>query len=147
MKDTVGQRVHITRVLLTMVLQSQDSRASDLNEYLDVVLPQGDNMEMAQIVSQAPSLISTLHAKWIDMFIERLQETASPQHVELLCDNTSGNNAALLLAYTMFLESERMEQIVEQDIHGMMTANFAESALCDSIGAQLRNYLIRRKTS
>ncbi len=104
-------------------------------------------MEMAQIVSQAPSLISTLHAKWIDMFIERLQETASPQHVELLCDNTSGNNAALLLAYTMFLESERMEQIVEQDIHGMMTANFAESALCDSIGAQLRNYLIRRKTS
>jgi hypothetical protein len=42
-------------------------------------------------------------------------------NVELLCDGTDDNNAALVLAYIMFLESARMEKQIDEDLrqHGM----------------------------
>ena len=53
------------------------------------------------------------------MFVDKLFETAGQQQVEILCDGSQENNAALALAYVMFLESERMERVIAEDMENL----------------------------
>jgi hypothetical protein len=43
-------------------------------------------------------------------------ETVPRNQLEFLCDGNEENSATLLLIYIMFLESERMEQQIEDDL-------------------------------
>jgi hypothetical protein len=73
--------------------------------------------EAAKVIAEkTPHLLPTLTEKWIGMFVDRLFETVPVSQIALLCDGSEENEAALALAYVMFLESERMEKQMAADL-------------------------------
>lgn len=115
-------REHIFAVIITKV-EEQDAgkRQEALTEFMSVTGTAGNTS--SQIAELIPPIMHDLYEKWITMFIDRLMETVDSQNIELLCDGSPDNNAALVLAYIMFLESARMEKQIETDLkeHGFMT--------------------------
>lgn len=112
-------RLHIHKVLYQRTLDSQDGRQEAIRELLGAVRPDLSPDAAACVAETVPPLLPALHRKWITMFVDKLFETAEQQQVEILCDGTEENNAALALAYVMFLESERMEQVIAQDLESL----------------------------
>jgi hypothetical protein len=112
--------MHIFSVILAKVEEQDESRRAEaLAEFMSITGTAGSAPEtVAELI---PPLMHDLYEKWITMFIDRLLETVDAANVELLCDGTDDNNAALVLAYIMFLESARMEKQIDEDLrqHGM----------------------------
>ncbi len=116
-------RKHIFTVIINKVdEQDEAKRIEALNEFMAVTGTAGNATE--QIVNLIPPLMRDLYEKWITMFIDRLLETVPPQNIELLCDGSDDNNAALVLAYIMFLESAKMEKQIDEDLkqHGLASS-------------------------
>ncbi|KAB1443314.1 hypothetical protein [Pseudodesulfovibrio senegalensis] len=110
-------REHIRTTILNRVEeQDQDKRAEALAEFMAVtgVAPREETMQ--SVATMVPPIVHDLYEKWIGMFTDRLLETAPRNAVEMLCDGTEENSAALVLAYIMFLESERMEKQIDEDL-------------------------------
>lgn len=113
-------REHIFSVIINKVEeQDADKRLEALNEFLAVTGTAGNAPD--KVAELIPPIMHDLYEKWITMFIDRLLETVPTENIELLCDGTDDNNAALVLAYIMFLESARMEEQIDQDLkeHGL----------------------------
>ncbi|CCH48208.1 hypothetical protein [Pseudodesulfovibrio piezophilus] len=113
-------RQHIFTVIINKVEEQDEAKRIDaLNEFMAVTGTAGNASE--QIASLIPPLMHDLYEKWITMFIDRLLETVPPENIELLCDGCDDNNAALALAYIMFLESAKMEKQIDKDLkeHGL----------------------------
>lgn len=113
-------REHIFATIINKVEEQDDSkRLEALSEFMAVTGTSGNAPE--QVASLIPPIMHDLYEKWITMFIDRLLETVDPKNIELLCDGCENNNAALVLAYIMFLESERMEKQIDKDLkeHGL----------------------------
>ena len=109
-------RLYIHKTLYARALEFQDGREEAIYDLLGALRPDF-SPEAAQAVAQAvPPLLPELHRKWIGLFVDRLFETASRAQVEILCDGSRENDAALALSYVMFLESERMEKIIAEDL-------------------------------
>ncbi len=116
-------RAHIFATIISKVEEQDETRRLEaLNEFLAVTGTAGNASE--QVASLIPPIMHELYEKWITMFIDRLLETVDVNNIELLCDGSDGNNAALVLAYIMFLESARMEKQIDDDLreHGMKTS-------------------------
>lgn len=114
-------REHIRSTLLAKVEeQDEDKRREALAEFMSVTGTTPGEAQTDTVAGMIPPLMHELYGKWIGMFIDRLMETAPLDAIGLLCDGTGENNAALLLAYIMFLESERMEEQIQKDLdeHG-----------------------------
>ena len=109
-------RGHITRILLQRTDQDAAQRTEALSEYLAVTMPNMDDATATRLGGLVPTVLPDLYAKWITMFVERLFETVPRNQLELLCDGSEENAATLLLIYVMFLESERMEEQIEDDL-------------------------------
>ncbi|WP_462323874.1 hypothetical protein [Desulfoplanes sp.] len=109
-------RGHITRTLLQRLDQDAQRRTEALKDYLSITMPNLDEKSAAHLGSLVPSILPDLYAKWIDLFVTRLFETVPRDQLELMCDGSEENSATLLLIYIMFLESERMEQQIEDDL-------------------------------
>ncbi len=110
-------REHIRTTILNRIEeQDQDKRAEALSEFMAVtgVAPREETMQ--SVAEMVPPIMHELYEKWIAMFADRLLETAPHNAVELLCDGTEENSAALVLTYIMFLESERMEKQIDKDL-------------------------------
>lgn len=129
-------RAHIFATIINKVEEQDESRRLEaLNEFMSITGTGGNAAE--QIASLIPPIMHDLYEKWITMFIDRLLETVDLKNIELLCDGSDDNNAALVLAYIMFLESERMEKQIDEDLrqHGMKaTGN-------DDLGDLAANYI------
>lgn len=113
-------RQHIFTVIINKVEEQDESKRQEaLNEFMAVTGTAGNASE--KVASLIPPLMHDLYEKWITMFIDRLLETVPAQNIELLCDGSDDNNAALVLAYVMFLESARMEKQIDDDLkqHGL----------------------------
>ncbi|WP_242652835.1 hypothetical protein [Pseudodesulfovibrio hydrargyri] len=113
-------RAHIFATIINKVEEQDETRRQEaLNEFMAVTGTAGNAPE--QIASLIPPIMHDLYEKWITMFIDRLIETVDLNNIELLCDGADDNNAALVLAYVMFLESARMEKQIDEDLrqHGM----------------------------
>ncbi|WP_394699587.1 hypothetical protein [uncultured Pseudodesulfovibrio sp.] len=113
-------RTHIFTVIINKVEeQDEDKRQEALTEFMSVTGTAGNAPD--QIAEMIPPIMHDLYEKWISMFIDRLLETVDARNLELLCDGTTDNNAALVLAYIMFLESARMEEQIPKDLaeHGL----------------------------
>ncbi|NDV19599.1 hypothetical protein GO013_09230 [Pseudodesulfovibrio sp. JC047] len=109
-------REHIFATIINKVEEQDENRRLEaLNEFMAVTGISGNAPE--KIAGLIPPIMHDLYEKWIIMFIDRLLETVAPENIELLCDGCDNNNAALVLAYIMFLESERMEQQIDKDLH------------------------------
>jgi len=114
-------RLYIHKVLYNRVLEAQESRQDDIRELLGAVRPDMSVQAAACVAETVPPLLPELHRKWIGLFVDSLLSTADIRQVEVLCDGTDENNAALALAYVMFLESERMEAQMAEDLAAIET--------------------------
>jgi hypothetical protein len=83
---------------------------------LGVAAPGLDDAALERLVAKTPELPVTLYEKWVGMFLDRLLETVPQEQLRDLCANTPESNASLQLVYAMFMESERMEEVVEDDL-------------------------------
>jgi len=106
----------IREVIMNKVSMDADRRSEALYEYFGVSLP-GMDREAARILADnAPPLLPALYEKWTFMFFKRLMETVPSEQLELLCDGQEESDGAIALAYLMFMESERMEKQVAEDL-------------------------------
>lgn len=112
-------RLYIHKLLYRRVLEAQDGRQEAIRELLGAVRPDMSAQAAACVAETLPPLLPELHRKWIGQFVDSLLATADPQQMAILCDGTEENNAALALAYVMFLESERMEAEIAKDLAGI----------------------------
>jgi hypothetical protein len=117
-------RAHIFTVIISKVEEQDEARRAEaLAEFMSVTGTAGNAAET--VADLIPPLMHDLYEKWITMFVDRLLETVDARNLELLCDGSADNNAALILAYIMFLESARMERQIDADLreHGLKTAD------------------------
>ncbi len=133
-------RTHIFSTIICKVEeQDEDKRMEALNEFMAITGTGGSAPE--KVINLIPPIMHELYEKWITLFIDRLLETVDAQNVELLCDGADSNNAALVLAYVMFLESARMEELIDQDLkeHGLQASenNDLGNLAADYIRAQM----------
>ncbi|SKA74001.1 hypothetical protein SAMN02745704_00571 [Paucidesulfovibrio gracilis DSM 16080] len=123
MPDVQTIREHLFGVIMERVDRDADRRKEALTEYLLVTGMAADGAA-EQVAELVPPVLPDLYAKWVNMFLDRLFETVPLEQIELIADGSEENNAAASLAYLMFLESERMEKQVAEDLaaHGLTGA-------------------------
>lgn len=129
-------REHIFATIINKVEEQDEAKRQEaLAEFMAVTGTSGNAPD--QVANLIPPIMHELYEKWITMFIDRLLETVPSQNIELLCDGTDDNNAALVLAYIMFLESARMEEQIDKDLkeHGMNVSGE------DDLGDVAANYI------
>uniref|UniRef100_A0A7C4AA88 Uncharacterized protein n=1 Tax=Fundidesulfovibrio putealis TaxID=270496 RepID=A0A7C4AA88_9BACT len=108
--------LYIHKLLYQRILDSMESRQETIRELLAATRPDLSPQAAACVAESVPAMLPDLHRKWIGMFVEKLLATADMRQVATLCDGSEENSAALALAYVMFLESERMEAQIAQDL-------------------------------
>jgi len=113
---TAVLRLHIHKILYQRSLESQAGRQDAIRELLAALRPELSPEKAACVAEAVPPLLPEMHRKWITLFVDRLFETAPLPQLDILCDGSEANNAALALAYVMFLESERMETVIAEDM-------------------------------
>lgn len=111
-----AMRAHITSVILNRVSQDEARRAEALRDYLALTQAAADLAAAETLSTMVPPLMPSLYRRWAGMFAGRLFETASEEQLRVLCDGGEENGAALALAFVMFLESERMEKQMSEDL-------------------------------
>lgn len=111
-----AMRAHMTEVIMARVSQDEARRAEALRDYLALTQAAPDLAAADTLSLMVPPLMPSLYRRWIGMFAARLFETASEEQLRLLCDGSEENGAALALVFVMFLESERMERQMSEDL-------------------------------
>lgn len=112
------QEIHlfITTSIILRLAHASARREEALREILSVSHPGLDDAAIKELAALVPELPARIHEKWVLLFADRLLETTPKLQLEELCSNTEENNGALMLLYSMFMESERMEKIVAEDL-------------------------------
>jgi hypothetical protein len=109
-------REHISQTVMARLDQDLERRREALRDYLSLTMPNMDDTTSDHLATLVPKVLPDLYAKWVSLFAARLLETVPRNQLEFLCDGSEENSAALILIYIMFLESERMEQQIEDDL-------------------------------
>lgn len=108
-------REHVRGAVTRRIDSDEDRRKEAVYEFLAVTMS-ADHATMERAAELVPPVMTDLYAKWVEMFLDRFFETVPQEQIELLCDGTPENDAALALVYIMFLESERMEEQIDKDL-------------------------------
>lgn len=135
--DMQTLRTHLARVILTRLSDTQGRRQEALGEFMGVTLPSVDEKAADKVASLVPEIPKAIYEKWVSMFVDRLFETVPLEQLAELCNDTEENNATISLVYVMFMESQRMEQQVAQDLAQLGM----ELAQQDDVGNTLADYL------
>lgn len=117
-KDMTQQHImreHLYTVIMDKVSTEADSRKEALSDFFAVTGTVVD-ARADKVAELVPPVLPNLYDKWVNMFLDRLFETMPAENIELIADGTEENNAAAVLAYIMFLESERMEKQIAEDL-------------------------------
>lgn len=131
--------VFITARVISRLSRAGARRDEALRELLNVSAPGLDDKAVAAIVAAAPELPASLYEKWVGMFADRLVETVPQPQLEELCRNTEESNAALLLLYSMFMESARMEKVMRDDIATLVKSSDDEQAALAGVWLKQRS--------
>lgn len=137
-------RAHITQVLLARVSQDEARRAEALRDYLAVTQAVSDLGAADTLALMVPPLMPSLYRRWIGMFCARLFETATPEQLGVLCDGTPENDGALALTFVMFLESERMERQMSEDLQAFGQAQPGQQGVDAQMADLAASYLRAR---
>lgn len=115
------QEIHtfITTRILLRLAHAGARREEALREILRVSHPMLDDAAIARLTAMVPELPSRMYEKWATLFADRLLETIPETQLAELCRNTEESNSALMLVYSMFMESERMEKVVAEDLESL----------------------------
>jgi len=115
--------VFITARVMSRLSPQGARRSEALREVLTVTLPDLGRQRLEAMTAMAPEIPLSLYAKWTGLFADRLLETVTLEELRNLCANTEESNATLLLLYAMFMESERMERLVADDLRALNGAS------------------------
>lgn len=130
--------VFITTRIISRMAHAGARRDEALREILSVSAPGLDDRTIAELAAAVPELPAALYEKWAGMFADRMLETVPEEQIAELCRNTEESNAALMLLYSMFMESERMEKVVAEDIGQLDGAARGDEEKAALLGALLR---------
>jgi len=134
-------RAHIASVIMARVDQDEARRAEALRDYLSVTQAAADSSAADTLSLMVPPLMPSLYRRWIGMFAARLFETATPEQLAVLCDGSQENGAALALAFVMFLESERMEKQMSEDLCAFGQAGPGQTGVDERMADLAAGYL------
>jgi len=132
-------RAFAHRAVMRRLAAGDAGRAHALREYLAVSMPNVAEDEAARLADLVPPLLGELYVRWADMFVDRLLETVPREALDELCSGREQDEAALALAFIMFLESERMETVVQEDLERYGRERSGESDAGAVAAAFLRN--------
>lgn len=132
-------RAHIFSVILARLdaNSKMELRSEALEEFLHVSMPAVDDNAASTLSSLIPSVPQSVYEKWIGLFADSLAQTVDGKILAELCNGTKESNASLSLVYLMFMESQRMEKQIAEDLH---TLGLQESER-DLVGTALGDYL------
>jgi hypothetical protein len=137
--DPQTMRAHIRTVLHQKLDQSPERRKEALQEFFGVTMgAEVDPRATEKLADCVPPILPDLYEKWIGMFMDRLFETVPQDHLDMLCDGKEENNAALTLIYLMFLESERMEKQIDEDLRSYGLEHTGDHDLGDLASSYIR---------
>lgn len=123
----LGRRAR--NILLARIARTDDAgRAEALTAFVGLSRPDLGPDAAAIVAETAPRLLPQLTEKWVGMFVDRLLETVPHVQIAELCDGSAENEAALALAYVMFLESARMEKQMAEDLAAADPSENADAA-------------------
>ncbi|WP_027178934.1 hypothetical protein [Maridesulfovibrio bastinii] len=108
-------REYIHSIVMEKCTHSEEARKDALKEFIAMTMPNLDENAINTVKDMIPP-ITALYDKWANMFIDRLLETIPEEQIQELCNGTPDNKSALILVYIMFMESERMEKQIAEDI-------------------------------
>ena len=106
----------VTARIMSRISLPGERRSEALRDVLKLRLPELDRQKLESLITQTPEIPLALYAKWAGLFADRLLESVDRGELRDLCANSETSNATLLLLYAMFMESERMERIVAEDL-------------------------------
>ena len=112
----VEMRAFITARVMSRLSLPGERRSEALREVLRVTMPGLDERKLENMTAMAPEIPVSLYGKWVGLFADRMLETVNCEQLEDLCSNSDESNATLMLLYSMFMESERMERVVADDL-------------------------------
>lgn len=111
-----ARRRHIVGVILERLSSSDEKRREALDQYFAVSMPNMADDMSAKVAVLVPPLMDTLYAKWANMFVDSLFAKLPEEQLAYLANGEKENDAALSLAYIMFMESARMEEQSQKDL-------------------------------
>lgn len=141
-EDNPEIREFIVRVVMEKVSQGREEREEALNEFFAVSMPNIDQQAATKVANLVPPLMDGLYTKWAGMFVDRLFETVPMTQLEYLADGETENKAALALAFIMFMESERMELQIAEDL-----SKYANEQSGEAMGDLAAEYIRAKMTS
>lgn len=109
-------RDYIIGVILDRFLSSDAGRREALHDVIKLSAPGIETQELDSLIEQVPALPQVIRQKWAGMFADRLLETVESTILADLCADDEKNRSTLALIFIMFLESERMEKVIEEDL-------------------------------
>lgn len=122
-------REHMKSVIMERLSREEESRQEALQEYFAVAMPAMEDAQAQCLSAMIPAVLPDLYEKWVGMFLDRITETVPADQLELLCDGSDESNASIVLVYIMFLESERMEKQIADDLAEYGKARSGDSDL------------------
>lgn len=145
--DEARIRAHIFLVILEKFSSSAERRQEALTEYLLVTLPNISDETARKLASLIPDILPDLYAKWIGLFADRLLETIPQDQLLHLCSGGEENDAALGLVFLMFMESERMERQMEDDLRQYAREHSGAEDMGDLVADYLRGKVEALRTA
>lgn len=134
-------RDYLFTTVKAQVSRDQERRSEAIYEYLAVTMPDIPTATAESIAAMIPDIPDEIYDGWITMFVDRLMETVDPAQIAELCDGTRKNDAAIVLTYIMFMESERMEKQVRADIDRYCLSTPDDSDAGELVRTYLRSRL------
>jgi len=112
----------ITARIMSRLSLPGERRSEALREVLKLTVSDLDTQRLETMIAMAPEIPLPLYAKWVGLFADRLLETVNREQLQDLCANSEESNATLLLLYSMFMETERMERLTAEDLQALNRA-------------------------
>ncbi|AAS95703.1 hypothetical protein [Nitratidesulfovibrio vulgaris] len=142
--DDKTLHAHLASTVLRRFDEDPARRQEALQEFMEVTLPTIDGQSADKVATLVPELPYSLYEKWATLFADRLLETVERTQLASLCDGSADNDATIALVYVMFMESERMEKQVAEDLAALGVRMADADATGNALGAYLRAKLSRQ---
>lgn len=138
-------RSRLREVVMARLARQDENRAQALKEYLAVMMPDMDITMSERIATMVPAVLPDLYEKWVALFIDRLFETVPLNQITHLCDGTPDNDATIGLVFLMFMESERMEKQIDEDLRAYGREHTGDPDMGNVVADYLRGRLAEMK--
>ena len=119
--QTGALREHVVSSILLRFAPASDARLEALRDVLILGVPNLTRKKAEELAATVPQLPTSLYERWAHMFAERLFATVPEEQIRELCLGTAESDASLALVFVMFMESERMEKVIADDLKALPT--------------------------